>query len=58
MCTLKIELPKITANAREIVKMCARYGIEVVGVTKGAAGCQRSPRRCWMAGSQPWPIPA
>ena len=38
MSTLKIKLSSITANARAIVRMCARYGIEVVGVTKGCCG--------------------
>ncbi|MEN8162100.1 MAG: alanine racemase, partial [Myxococcota bacterium] len=33
-----IDLAKIEANARAVVALCARHGIAVTGVTKGACG--------------------
>jgi predicted amino acid racemase len=35
---LRIDLGKIEHNARSIVTLCARYGIDVTGVTKGSCG--------------------
>ena len=35
---LTVDLPKITHNASEAVSMCRRFGIDVVGVVKGACG--------------------
>jgi predicted amino acid racemase len=35
---LRIDLAKITHNARKTLDICRRHGIDVMGVTKGAAG--------------------
>jgi predicted amino acid racemase len=35
---LRIDLPKITHNARRAVEIARGHGVEVMGVTKGAAG--------------------
>lgn len=35
---LHIDLAKITANARAVVALCARFGIDVLGVTKSVCG--------------------
>lgn len=35
---VSIDLDKIERNARAIVRLCAEYGIEVTGVTKGTCG--------------------
>lgn len=35
---LRIDLAKITYNARKTVEICRAHGVDVLGVTKGAAG--------------------
>ena len=43
---LLIDPERVSVNARKVVEIGRRHGIEVMGVTKGVAGDPGAPARC------------